>query len=109
MADSLPVYLTWSLASPHVEGVAPANAAQSTTLTLSLPDSGLPVSLSFGVPRVSVNAPDSEPPLPTSTVPTRAGSPGRMSVADVKIAAPSLVFEMDSVPVANVVLGLADE
>src|SRR5690242_12724840 len=78
------------------------------TLTLSLADSGFAPSLSVGVPRVSVKLPERLPALPTSTVPTRAGSPGRMSVADVKMAVPSLVFEIDSVPVANVVFGLAD-
>src|SRR4051812_479626 len=108
MAASVPVYLTGS-ATSQVGAVAPTYAPQSTSLTFSLPERGLTVSLSVGVPRVSVKVPDSEPPLPTSTVPTRAGSPGRMSVAEVKIAWPSLLFEIDSVPVANVVFGLAED
>src|SRR5919199_2745543 len=106
MAASVPLYLTGSL--PSQVGAPDANVPQSTTLTSSLPDSGLALSESTGVPRVTVKLPESVPAFWMSTVLVRAGSAGRMSVADVKIAAPSFELSIVSVPVANVVFGLAD-
>ena len=66
------------------------------------------LSLSTTVPRLSVKAPDSEPALVMSTVPTRAGSPGRMSAVLAQTASPCLELVIVSVPVANVVSALAD-
>src|ERR671921_575006 len=43
-----------------------------------------------------------------STRPVRAGSPGRMSEVDAKIACASLEFSIVSVPVAKVVSALAE-
>src|SRR5689334_15324537 len=107
MAASVPVYLTGSPAS-QLGGLPATKAPQSTTLTLSFADSGLALSLSVIVPRVSVKAPERVPELPMSTWPVRAGSPGRMSVA-VNSAEPASELYIASVPVAKDVDGLADE
>ena len=66
------------------------------------------LSLSTTVPRLSVKAPDSVPAFVMSTVPTRAGSPGRMSAVLDQTASPCLELVIDSVPVANVVSAFAD-
>ena len=65
-------------------------------------------SLSTMVPRLSVKSPDSEPEFVMSTVPTRAGSPGRMSAVLAQRACAALVLVIVSVPVANVVSALAE-
>src|SRR5215207_243512 len=105
MAASVPLYLTGS--PPAHVGVPDEKSPQSTTVTLSLPDSGFVESLSTGVPRVSVKAPARLPVLPMSTVPVAAGPPGRSPLA-VRTAAAGLEFEIDSEPVANVLPGFAD-
>jgi hypothetical protein len=74
---------------------------------LSISDSGFVPSVSSGVPRVSVKAPDSVPLLPMSTVPVRGVSPGFMPEA-ARIAAAGLLFEIDSVPVVKVFEGFAE-
>ena len=72
-----------------------------------MPDSGFEPSLSTGVPRLTVKAPERLPVLPMSTWPVRAASPGFMPPA-LRIAAPGLEFDIVSVPVAKLLLGFAE-
>ena len=88
--------------------MAPTNVPQSTTVTLSLAESGLTASESTGVVRESVKAPARLPVFSMSTVPVAAVPPGLRSLA-VRTAVPSLEFRIDSVPEANVFAGLAEE
>src|SRR5690242_764217 len=106
MSAIVPEYLVTSSPSPHVGGVEPVNVPQSVTVRLSLADSGFAASESETVPRASANVPDSEPELRMSTSPD-VEAPGRRFDA-VSTAELSLEFTIDSVPVANVLEGLAD-
>src|SRR3954447_24242269 len=108
MSASVPVYLLTSLASPQAGALPPDQAPQSSRMTLSLPESGLAASLSFGWLRVSLNAPLSEPVLAMSTMPSGALSPGRRPET-VNSAVLSALLPIVSVPVLKVFAGLADE
>src|SRR5215213_5591047 len=106
MAAMVPPYFCGSPTS-HV-GVPEEKSPQSLTTRSSTVESLYVASLSTTVPRLSVKTPDSEPALVMSTVPTRAGSPGRMSEVLAQMACACLVLAIDSVPVANVVSALAE-
>src|SRR3954471_22375691 len=107
MSASVPVYLLTSLASPQTGAVVPLQVPQSSRMTLSLADSGLAASLSFGAPRVSVNGLASEPVFAMSTTPSGAASPGRRPEAANR-AVLSALLDIVSVPVLNTFDGFAE-
>src|SRR5215207_3165374 len=107
MSAIVPEYLLTSLPSPQTGVVETLNVPQSSITTLSLPASGLTASVLVTVPRASVKTPSSEPVFSMSTVPSLV-SPGRMPEA-VRIAASARLLDIVSVPVLNVLAGLAEE
>src|SRR3954454_6727428 len=106
MSAIVPEYLVTSSPSVHDGGVAPVNVPQSSTVSASLPESGLTASESVTGPRARANVPLSEPVFWMSTSPV-ALPPGRRFDA-VSTAELALEFTIDSVPVANVLAGLAE-